>query len=196
MAKDRRKLKRVQRLDKASRKSANADRIKLDQFWTRQVPELELLAREALKEADHYGGFQVGGAALVRFQQNFFTVTGSNRKGQPGPRLECDHCAEEAFEQSAIEEAQKRGFKCEEIELVGFVVVAPQKADDFADFDFGVTISCGHDRRRWRGPNYDGPVKPHTRGYYVNANAPKQRVELSVESLLAVTAKRDAKKSS
>ena len=186
-----RKVKRAQRKE-TKKEKADAEAARVKEFWSRQVPELEIEARQARERASHYGGFTVGGAALVRCASAYFTVSGANHKGQPGPRLQCDHCAEEELEKGALEEAQRRGFKCEDAEVVGFVIIAPPKVDDFSDFDFGVTISCGHDRRRWRSGEYLGPIKGRSRGYYINAEQPARRVELTVETILALTAKRDA----
>lgn len=156
--------------------------------WYKALPVLEDIASNARTRAYHYQGFHVGVSALMRDANGkLVTAGGANHKKAPGPRQEGDHCGEDDIFVAS------KDLECEEI--LGMVVVAPPKIDDFSDFDLGVTISCGHCRNRFRREIASGgALRPGTRLLFVNADNPRKRAEMPVETVLELCRKRDERR--
>ncbi len=180
----------VNRLKKRERRSVKTGESPYEERWLQAVPELEKIALKARERAHSWKGFHVGIGALLHLPDGTFNLaSGANHKAASGPRQPGDHCAEEDID------VAMHDMRCDE--AVGMVVVAPPQQDDHSGFDLGVTINCGHCRKRFdEHLKKGGPIKPHTRMVFINAENPQKRIELTVESILRLCGRGVSKKRS
>ncbi|HEY4522547.1 MAG TPA: hypothetical protein VJH91_02870 [Candidatus Paceibacterota bacterium] len=173
-----RKVRRLVRKSKPNSQLAPEESERL-LHWFKAVPELERIADSERQNSEHYDGFGVGVSALLRRSDGTtYTVSGANEKKAPGPRQAGDHCAEDCMYHGD--------------EVIGFVSIAPHKIDDFSEFDLGVTISCGHCRKRFRKFDPADGIRSHTRARFINpAHRERPPVELRVDYLLKLCEKKD-----
>ncbi|RJQ33978.1 hypothetical protein C4568_03535 [Candidatus Parcubacteria bacterium] len=146
---------------------------------TRHSHVLELQHRATLirSKGRHHGGFKVGAAGYVVCKHHHCICVGANYK--PHAHRWPRHCAEEWI----VKQARKADGV-----ILGMVIVASKKIDDWSGLDLPVTISCGFCRTMFRKElsKPHGVVKPYTWLLFLNGET-GERVPMTVAQLLRMT---------
>jgi len=151
----------------------------------RHLGEEDIFRRYAMdmrKHAVSHRGYHVGGSGIgVTKDGRYVPLSGFNSKGAPGPRQPGDLCAEMRI----IDDAKAKG--C--VAILEMWVAQPPQPDDFTGLDFGVAISCGHCRMRYRKkelPNKKSPLKRDTKINFIDSTDERRWRAFTVERLLRV----------
>jgi len=141
-------------------------------------------AMDMRKHAVSHRGYRVGGSGVgVTKDGRYLQLSGFNTKAAPGPRRHGDLCAEMRMIDDAIRQ------NC--VVILEMWMAQPPQPDDFTGLDFGVAVSCGYCRRRYKRElkNPKSPLKRDTRLNFIDSTNPENERSFKVEQLLRVCSK-------